>query len=67
MEFPQNTRHTLPHNPAILLLNLSENEIKIERYMHANIYSSTVYNSQDMEATCIPQQTNSRQTRHGIR
>ena len=43
----------LPHDPAILLLDIYPEEMKIllQRYMHLNVHSSIIYNSQDMEAT----------------
>ena len=46
----------LPHDPAILLIIHSEkNEnTNSKRYIHPKIHSSTMYNSQDMEATQEP-------------
>ena len=47
----------LPYNPAIPLLGIHTEETRIERDIHhrrdihPNIHHSTVYNSQDMEAT----------------
>ena len=34
-------------------MNTSENS-NSKRYMHPNVHSSTIYNSQDMEATKCP-------------
>ena len=42
----------LPYDPAIPLLGIHTEETKIERdNMYPNVHRSTVYNSQDMEAT----------------
>ena len=41
----------LPYDPAIPLLGIYTEETRIERDMHPNVHRSTVYNSQDMEAT----------------
>ena len=41
----------LPFDPAIPLLGIYTEETRIERYMYPNVHRSTVYNSQDMEAT----------------
>ena len=41
----------LPYNPAIPLLGIHTEETRIERDMYPNVHRSTVYNSQDMEAT----------------
>ena len=41
----------LPYNPAISLLGLHTEETRIERDMLPDVHRSTVYNSQDMEAT----------------
>ena len=41
----------LPYDPAIPLLGIHTEETRIERHMYPNIHRSTVYNSQDMEAT----------------
>ena len=30
----------------------------LKRYMHPNVHCSTIYSSQDMEATCVHQQEN---------
>ena len=42
----------LPHDPAIPIPGqiFRENH-KSKRYMHPNVHSSTIYNSQDMETT----------------
>ena len=41
----------LPYDPAIPLLGIHTEETRIERHVHPNVHRSTVYNSQDMEAT----------------
>ena len=41
----------LPNDPAIPLLGIHTEETRIERNVYPNIHHSTVYNSQDMEAT----------------
>ena len=41
----------LPYHPAISLLGIHTEETRIERDTCTNVHHSTVYNSQDMEAT----------------
>ena len=41
----------LPYDPEIPLLGIHTEETRIERHVHPNVHCSTVYNSQDMEAT----------------
>ena len=42
----------LPYDPAISLLGIYlEKTIIQKRYMHPNVHCSTIYSSQDMEAT----------------
>ena len=41
----------LPYDPAIPLLGIHTEETRSERDVHPNVHHSTVYNSQDMEAT----------------
>ena len=41
----------LPYDPAIPLLDIHTEETRSERDVHPNAHRSTVYNSQDMEAT----------------
>ena len=42
----------LPYDPAIPLLGIyPEEKLDPQRYMHLNVHYSTVYNSQDTEAT----------------
>ena len=44
----------LPYDPAIPLLGIYPKiyiYINSKRYMHTNVHSSIIYNSQDMEAT----------------
>ena len=42
----------LPYDPAIPLLGILPKKTNLKRYMHPNVHSSTLYNSQDMEANC---------------
>ena len=41
----------LPYDPAIPLLGIYIEETRTERDVYPNVYRSTVYDSQDMEAT----------------
>ena len=42
----------LPYDPAIPLLGIHTKETRIKReYVYPSVHQSTVYNSQDMEAT----------------
>ena len=41
----------LPYDPAIPLMGIHTEETRIERHMYSSVHCSTVYNSQDMEAT----------------
>ena len=41
----------LPYDLAIPLLGIHTEETRIERHMYPSVHHSTVYNSQDMEAT----------------
>ena len=42
----------LPYDPAIPLLSIHTEETKTEkRHVYPNVHRSTIYNSQDMEAT----------------
>ena len=42
----------LPYNPAVPLLGIySEKNHNSKGYMHPSVHCSTIYNSQDMEAT----------------
>ena len=41
----------LPYDPAIPLLGIHTEETRRERDVYPNVHRSTVYNSQDMEAT----------------
>ena len=52
-EGPENTEMELPHDPAIPLLGMHLENMKTnaKRCMHSNVYSSTVYKSQDKETT----------------
>ena len=47
----------LPCDPAIPLLGIYPEKMKalnLKRYVHPNVHSSTVYNSQDIETTQVP-------------
>ena len=47
----------LPYVPAIpLLVHIEKQASKLKTRMHANVHSSIIYNSQDMEATCAHKQ-----------
>ena len=42
----------LPHDPTVLLLGIYPEKHKntnLKKYMHPNVHSSIIYNSQDME------------------
>ena len=41
----------LPYDPAISLLGIHTEETRIKRHVYPSVHCSTVYNSQDMEAT----------------
>ena len=41
----------LPNDPAIPLLGIYPEKTVIQKDMHPNVHCSTIYNSQDMEAT----------------
>ena len=41
----------LPYDPAIPLLGIYTEKTIIQRVMYHNVHYSTIYNSQDMEAT----------------
>ena len=43
----------LPYDPAMPLLGVHTEETRIERHVYPNVHRSTVYNSQDMEATSM--------------
>ena len=57
MENTWKTKIELPYDPAIPLLGIylekAEALINLKRYMHPNVHSSTIYNSQCMEATQV--------------
>ena len=56
MEAFQKLKTELPYFPAIALLVIYLEKIKntnLKRYMHPNVHSSIVYNSQDIEATHV--------------
>ena len=41
----------LPYDPAVPLLGIFREKHDPKGYMHSSVHCSTVYNSQDMEAT----------------
>ena len=41
----------LPYDPTIPLLGIYPDKTLSKRYMHPYVHSSTIHNSQDMEAT----------------
>ena len=41
----------LPYDPAIPLLGIHTEETRIKGHVYPSVHRSTVYNSQDMEAT----------------
>ena len=49
--FLKNLETELPEDPAIPLLGIHTKGPRIERDMYPSVHRSTVYNSQDMEAT----------------
>ena len=52
VEIPLKTGYRTAYDPAIPLLGIHTEETRIERdNVYPNIHRSTVYNSQDMEAT----------------
>ena len=52
MAGPQKTRNIeLPYGPVIPLLGIYPEKSNSEGFMHRSVHRSTVYNSQDMEAT----------------
>ena len=54
MTFLKKLEVELPYNPAIPLLGIHTKETRIERdTCTPNVHRSTVYNSQDMEATSM--------------
>ena len=50
-DFLEKLEIELPYDPAIPLLGIYTEETRIERHVYPNVHRSTVYNSQDMEAT----------------
>ena len=56
VEIPQKTKNRTPSDPAIPLLGIYLKKTKntdLKNYVHPNIHSSIIYNSQDMEATWV--------------
>ena len=49
--FLKKLKTELPYNPAIPLLGMYLEKNSLKGYRHPNVHCSTVYNSQDMEAT----------------
>ena len=50
-QFFKESPHCSPYDPAISLLGIHTKETRIERDVYPNVHRSTVYNSQDTEAT----------------
>ena len=48
----------MTHNPTLGHIYEKDKTSNSKRYMNHNIHSTTTYNSQDMEATCVHQQMN---------
>ena len=53
--FLKNLKIELPYDPAIPLLGIYPEKMKTnsKRYMYPSVHSSTIYSSQDMEATKV--------------
>ena len=49
--FLKKVKIRLPYDPATPLLGISGENHSLKRYMHPYVYCSTIYDSQDMEAT----------------
>ena len=59
--FLKTLKSELPYDPAVPFLGIYPERNKNsnwKRYMHPSVHSSTVYNSQDMEATHVLQHKN---------
>ena len=52
--FLKKLKIVLPYDPAIPLLGIYPEKTIIEKDMYQNVLCSTIYNSQDMEATKCP-------------
>ena len=52
----KNLKIELAYDPAIPLLGIYEKNKNTnpKRYMHPNVHSSIIYDSQDVEATSVP-------------
>ena len=53
MEVPRKLKIKLPYDSAIPFLDVyleKDENSNLKRYMHSNVYSSTIYKSQNMEA-----------------
>ena len=65
--FSKKLNTELLYDPAIPLLGIYLKKTKnanLERYMHPNVPSSIIYNSQDKEATLVPIITNKHKGTH---
>ena len=51
--FLEKLKIDLPYDPAIPLLGIYLEKTTLKRYIHPNVHSSTIYYSQDMEATWV--------------
>ena len=50
-KFLKKLKIELPYDPAIPLLGIYLEKTNSKRYMHPNVHSSIIYNSQDVETT----------------
>ena len=51
-KFFKKLRIEFSYDTRIPLLGIYPQKTHLKRYMHPNVHSSTIHNSQDMEATC---------------
>jgi len=49
--FVKKLKRELPYDSSILLLGIYPEKTNSKRHMNPNVHCSTIYNSQDMEAT----------------
>ena len=61
--FFKKLRIELPYDPATPLLGIYPDKMyHLKRYMHPNVHSCTIYNSQSIEASKVHQQMNGQRT-----
>ena len=53
MEVPQKTKNRTTSNSISEYMSGKDENTNLRRYMHPNIHSSTIYNSQHMEANQV--------------